>query len=70
MVADAGMNGICKVQCRGVAAQVYDLALGCENKYLIREQIRFRTVEELHRIGTVPLHLDQLHQPFPRTYLR
>ena len=39
MVTHAGVNGICEVQCRCVAAHIDNFAVGCENKYLIGKQV-------------------------------
>ena len=58
-VAHFRMHRIGKIDRRGIARQLDDLALGCKDVDLARVEIHLDVLHELHGIGGTVLHVHQ-----------
>ena len=70
MVAHVGMHRVGEVQCRGIARQGQDVALGREEIDLVREQVDLDVLDELQRRVRARLRRDQVGEPLARARLR
>ncbi len=62
-VADVGVDAVGEVERRGARRQFLDVAFRREDEDLVLEDVELHALDELGRVGDVPLPIDQLAQP-------